>query len=81
MVSVSGLLQNERSGFDPHSGHSVVSLSKIGYGSTHFMTDPEMLRGALCQTCVGLTKVAAASDQGCFLKNRMAFPSTVFARE
>ena len=55
VVSLSGLLQNERSGFDPHSGRPVLSLSKIGLGSTHFMTDPEMLWGALCQTCVGLT--------------------------
>ena len=38
MVSVSGMrLKQKGRGFDPHSGRSVVSLSKIGLGSTHFM--------------------------------------------
>ena len=30
-------LKQKGGGFDPHSGRSVVSLSKIGLGSTHFM--------------------------------------------
>ena len=30
-------LKQKGRGFDPHSGRSVVSLSKIGLGSTHFM--------------------------------------------
>ena len=37
-VSYSGMrLKQKGRGFDPHSGRSVVSLSKIGLGSTHFM--------------------------------------------
>ena len=31
-------LKQKGRGFDPHSGRRVVSLSKIGLGSTHFMT-------------------------------------------
>ena len=39
-VSYSGMrLKQKGRGFDPHSGRRVVSLSKIGLGSTHFMTD------------------------------------------
>ena len=38
-VSYSGMrLKQKGRGFDPHSGRRVVSLSKIGLGSTHFMT-------------------------------------------
>ena len=37
-VSYSGMrLKQKGRGFDPHSGRRVVSLSKIGLGSTHFM--------------------------------------------
>ena len=39
-VSYSGMrLKQKGRGFDPHFGRRVVSLSKIGLGSTHFMTD------------------------------------------
>ena len=43
-------------GFDPHSGRRVVSLSKIGLGSTHFMILIRVNKGLSTHLGTGISR-------------------------
>ena len=49
-------LKQKGRGFDPHSGRRVVSLSKIGLGSTHFMILIRVNKGLSTHLGTGISR-------------------------